>query len=195
MFWKLRYEIRLSCRHGVPYGRQAGREMAPSKANGPHAAGFILLLAAAFAPAVACAQQAVPRATAPRSAVADSKKSAPVPGGLPLKPVEVTHRLWNCTSVLLFAAVGVSRGLDYSSTLNLRRRGLNEILLTNSIVDNHALFAAIEVASTAASIGVSYLFYRTGHHKLERWTSIVHFSVAATGAARNYALEAPEPAP
>src|SRR5262245_27958823 len=43
---------------------------------------------------------------------------------------------------LLFAAVAASRGLDYSSTLNMRRRGRQEVLLTNDVVDNHAAFAA-----------------------------------------------------
>jgi len=79
--------------------------------------------------------------------------------------------------------------------MNLRRRGIDEVFLTNSVVDNHALFAGIEAAATGASIGVSYLFHRTGHHRLERWTSIVHFGVATAGAARNYALKTPHPGP
>jgi hypothetical protein len=89
----------------------------------------------------------------------------------------------------LFAAVGASRTLDYFSTLNMRRRGRQEILLTNDVVDNHAAFATIEAAGTAASIGASYLFHRYEHHKLERWTSIVHFGLATTGAVRNYCLK------
>jgi len=101
------------------------------------------------------------------------------------------HRFWDRKNDLLFAGVGAARALDFSSTLNLRRRGLDEILLTNSIVDNHPLFGGIEAAATAASIGASYLFHRTGHHRLERWTSIVHFGVALGGAARNYALKTP----
>jgi hypothetical protein len=106
---------------------------------------------------------------------------------------QTTHRFWDRTNDMWFAGVGAARGLDYASTLNLRRRGLDEILLTNSVVDNHPLFGGIEATATAASIGVSYLFHRTGHHRLERWTSIVHFSVAIGGAARNYALKTPHP--
>jgi len=106
-------------------------------------------------------------------------------------PSQTTHRFWDRTNDFWFAAVGAGRALDYASTLNLRRRGVDEIFLTNSIVDNHPLFAGIEAAATAASIGVSYLFHRTGHHQLERWTSIVHFGVATGGAARNYALKTP----
>jgi len=106
-------------------------------------------------------------------------------------PPQPPHHFWDRTNDLWFAAVGAGRGLDYASTLNLRRRGIDEIFLTNSIVDNHPLFAGIEAAGTAASIGLSYLFHRTGHHQLERWTSIVHFGVATGGAARNYALKTP----
>jgi hypothetical protein len=103
-----------------------------------------------------------------------------------------THRFWDRTNDWWFAGVGAARGLDYASTLNLRRRGVNEVFLTNSIVDNHPLFGGIEAAATGASIGVSYVFHRAGHHRLERWTSIVHFGVATVGAARNYALKTPQ---
>jgi hypothetical protein len=109
----------------------------------------------------------------------------------PLLPGE--HRFWDRENDWLFAAVGAGRGLDYASTLNLRRRGINEVFLTNSIVDNHPLFAGIEVAATAASIGVSYIFHRTRHHRLERWTSAIHAGVAVGGAIRNYALKTPHP--
>ena len=98
------------------------------------------------------------------------------------------HRFWDTTNDLLFAGVGAARTLDYFSTLNMRHRGRQEILLTNDIVDNHAAFAAIEAAGTGASIGVSYLFHHYGHHKLERATSIMHIGLATTGAVRNYCL-------
>ncbi|HUE42932.1 MAG TPA: hypothetical protein VMP12_05175 [Candidatus Sulfotelmatobacter sp.] len=104
------------------------------------------------------------------------------------------HRFWDTTNDLLFAGVGAARTLDYFSTLNMRRRGRQEILLTNDVVDNHAAFAVIEAAGTGASIGVSYLFHHYGHHKLERATSIVHIGLATTGAVRNYCLKTAHPA-
>jgi hypothetical protein len=99
------------------------------------------------------------------------------------------HRFWDKKNAWLFAGVGAARTMDYFSTLNLRRRGRQEILLTNDAVDNHAAFAAIEAAGTGVSIGASYLFHRYGHHKLERWTSIVHIGLATTGSVRNYCLK------
>ena len=103
------------------------------------------------------------------------------------------HHFWNRQNDLLFTAVGASRTLDYFSTLNFRRRGRDEVFLNNAIVDDHAAFAAIEAGGTALSIGVSYLFHHYHHHRLERWTSIVHAGAATSGAVRNYCLETAHP--
>jgi hypothetical protein len=110
-------------------------------------------------------------------------------------PVQTQHRFWDAENAWLFAGVGAARALDYSSTLNMRRRGRQEILLTNWTVDHHPLFAGIEAGGTALSIGASYLFHRTGHHQLERWLSAVHISVTAFGDVRNYSLQTAHPAP
>jgi len=130
----------------------------------------------------------------------DAKSAAPQTGmhetqTVPLKKNPApTHRFWDKQNIILFAGVGVARGLDYSSTLNLRRRGNNEVLLDNATVDNHAEFAAIEAATAAASAGLSAIWHYTGHHKLERWTSYVHIGVTLAGAGRNYALKTQHPA-
>ena len=89
---------------------------------------------------------------------------------------------------MLFAGVAAVRTLDYTSTQHFRSLGDHEVLLSNSIVDNKPLFAGIEVAGTALSIGAAYWLHRTGHHKLERWVSIVHIGVGAFGDAHNYSL-------
>jgi hypothetical protein len=125
---------------------------------------------------------------APDSKPATSVLAAPQPK--PEAPGKDEHRFWDKTNDWLFAGLAASRTLDYFSTLNMRRRGRQEILLTNDAVDNHAGFTAIEAAATGVSIGASYLFHRYGHHKLERWTSIVHIGLATTGALRNYSLKA-----
>jgi hypothetical protein len=102
---------------------------------------------------------------------------------------ELSHRFWDRENVLLFAGVAGSRALDYSSTLNMRRRGRQEILLSDWVVDHHGLFAGIEVSAAALSLGTSYALHRTGHHKLERWVSIAHIGVGTGGAVRNYCLQ------
>ena len=102
---------------------------------------------------------------------------------------EETHAFWDRKNILLFSGVAVMRGMDYASTRNFQARGRKEILLPQDVVNNSAGFAGLEAAATMTSVGVSYLFHRTGHHKLERWLSIAHLSVTAFGDARNYALE------
>jgi hypothetical protein len=101
------------------------------------------------------------------------------------------HRFWDKTNVALFAGVGGVRALDFTSTRYFRARGYNEGLLTNEIVDNGPLFASIEAAATTATIGVSYWFHRTGHHRLERWVCVVHIGVGVGVAARNYRVKGP----
>jgi hypothetical protein len=103
------------------------------------------------------------------------------------------HRFWDRTNILLFSGVAVFRGLDYASTRNFQARGRDEILLPDDVVDNSAGFAALEAAGTAASVGLSYLMHRAGHHKLERWVSVVHIGVAGFGVVRNYSLETKHP--
>jgi hypothetical protein len=149
----------------------------------------ILLLALAMLAATSkvCAQ------APPAEAQTASPIPVPAIGKEQIKEQSQGHRFWDKKNDWLFAGVGAARTFDYFSTLNLRRRGDQEILLTNDVVDNHAAFAAIEAAGTGVSIGAAYLFHRHGHHKLERWTSIVHFGLATTGAVRNYSLKTAHP--
>jgi hypothetical protein len=112
-----------------------------------------------------------------------------VPAPRPQPSRDDTHRFWDRTNDGLFAGVAASRTLDYFSTLNMRHRGRQEILLSNDAVDNHAAFAVIEAAGTGVSVGAAYLFHRYGHHKLERWTSVVHMGLATSGSVRNYCLK------
>jgi hypothetical protein len=125
----------------------------------------------------------------PQTPAEDIKPQGGQPQSSKTSILPVEHRFWDKENDLLFAGVAAARTLDYFSTLNMRRRGRQEIFLTNDAVDNHAGFAFIEAGATGVSIGASYLFHRSGHHKLERWTSIVHIGLATTGAVRNYSLK------
>jgi hypothetical protein len=98
------------------------------------------------------------------------------------------HSFWDRTNLSLFSGVILSRAADYASTRNMQARGREEVLLPDDVVNNSAGFIALESAGTAASVGLSYWMHRTGHHKLERWVSIVHIGVTGFGIARNYSL-------
>jgi len=103
------------------------------------------------------------------------------------------HRFWDRTNILLFSGVAVFRGLDYASTRNFQRRGRTEILIPDDVANNSAGFASLEAAATMTSVGISYIFHRTGHHKMERWLSIGHISVTGFGVAWNYSLKSKHP--
>jgi hypothetical protein len=115
----------------------------------------------------------------------DIPKSRSLPGN---------HAFWDRTNLLLFSGVAVFRGMDYASTRNFQARGRKEVLLAQDVVNNSAAFAGVEAAGAATSVGISYLFHRTGHHKMERWLSIAHISVTAVGVGWNYSLKTARPA-
>ena len=117
--------------------------------------------------------------------MAESRGSATEP---PPAPVP-RHRFWDRTNILLFSGVAVFRGLDYASTRNFQARGRGEVLIPDDVVNNSAGFAGLEAAGAATSVGLSYIFHRTGHHKIERWMSIGHISVTGFGVVWNYSLE------
>lgn len=151
---------------------------------------FLLFLIVLAAVRTACAQEAANQEPPYSSAAKEAPAAVQPQKENALHP----NRFWDKENCWLFAGVGASRTLDYFSTLNMRRRGRQEIFLTNDVVDNHAAFATIEAATTGVSIGASYLFHRYQHHKLERWTSFIHIGLATTGAVRNYCLKTAHPA-
>jgi len=108
-------------------------------------------------------------------------------------PANPAHRFWDRENILLFSGVAVFRGLDYASTRNFMARGRTEILIPDDVVNNSAGLASLEAAGAATSVGISYIFHRTGHHKMERWLSIGHISVTGFGVAWNYSLESKHP--
>ncbi len=105
------------------------------------------------------------------------------------QPAPPVHRFWDRENIWLFSGIAFTRGMDYASTRNFQARGRKEILLPQEVVDNSAGFASLEAAGTMTSIGISYVFHRTGHHALERWLSIGHIGVTAFGDIRNYSLK------
>ena len=133
-------------------------------------------------------------------AIAKAQESNPQGQDAPLSTLDQTpatkasaHKFWDRKNALLFSGVAVSRALDYTSTRNMLARGREEILIPDDVVNSPAGFPALEAAGAATSVGISYIFHRYGHHKLERWVSIVHIGVTSFGAAHNYALKSKHP--
>ena len=103
-------------------------------------------------------------------------------------PLAEIHHFWDWQNVTLFSGVAAARAFDYFSTAKFRQKHLKEWFFDDKTVDNRPLFATIEVVGTALSLGASYILHRTGHHRLERWASIIHISVATAGGIWNCTL-------
>jgi hypothetical protein len=154
---------------------------------------LVLVLTFLLAVPFACAQE-----SKGSTALVDAPSAVPNPTPAPVIPTTAeqappAHRFWDGKNVLLFSGVAAFRALDFASTKNFLARGRTEVLIPDDIVYNNAGFASLEAAATATSIGISYWFHRTGHHKMERWLSIAHLSVTAFGDAHNYALKTHRP--
>ena len=113
----------------------------------------------------------------------ESKAQAPNPESpsATAKTEPPVHKFWDRENAWLFTGVAASRALDYTSTRNMLGRGREELLIPDDVVNSRAGFPALEAAGAATSVGISYIFHRYGHHKMERWVSIVHIGVTTFG--------------
>lgn len=141
--------------------------------------------------AISLAQAQVPQGSV--SPLPDAPSTQAQKAASPPQPA--VHDFWDARNGWLFGGVAAMRAMDGISTRNFRARGRDEILLNNDVVDNAAAFSAIEAAGLGASIGLSYWLHHGGHHKAERWVSILHIGVAGFGVVRNYSLKSRHPAP
>jgi hypothetical protein len=106
----------------------------------------------------------------------------------PSEPQRSLHAFWDWQNAALFTGVAAARAFDFVSTRKFREKHLKEWLLDDKTVDNRPLFLTIEAAGTALSIGACYALHRMGHHRLERWASILHIGVATAGGIWNLTL-------
>ena len=143
---------------------------------------FVVILLAIFGFAFTPASYAQTETTQPPSVEPTS------PGAIKNEKPP-THKFWDKENGWLFAGVAASRALDYTSTKNMLGRGREELLIPDDVVFSEAGFPALEAAGAATSVGISYIFHRYHHHKLERWVSIVHIGVTTFGAVHNYSLK------
>ena len=94
------------------------------------------------------------------------------------KPLE--HRFWDRQNQTLFAMNAALAGADFWTTRrNLDHNGKELNPVTGLLSGSTPGLAANFTMETGGVIGVSYLFHKTGHHKLERMTSLVNLSASA----------------
>jgi hypothetical protein len=102
-------------------------------------------------------------------------------------PQEPSHRFWDRENRILFAAVAASSTADFAVTYSNLRNGGRELNPVTRLFSGSTAGLAVNFAGeTAGVIGLSYFFHKTGHHRLERITSMVN--VSASAAAVSYDL-------
>jgi hypothetical protein len=89
-------------------------------------------------------------------------------------PGETSHHFWDRENTILFSAVGAAATADFFATRdNLASGGRELNPVTRVFTSSTPLLAANFAFETAGVIGISYMFHKTGHHKLERLTSLL----------------------
>jgi len=92
------------------------------------------------------------------------------------------HRFWGKPNIALFAAATALSAADFAVTRANLQNGGTELNPVARVFGRSTPGLAMNFAGqTVCVIGVSYLFHKTGHHKLERITSLV--SIGGSGAA------------
>ena len=125
--------------------------------------------------------------SAPSAVAFDGESAvAPMPFVAVTQPVgrPEAHVFWDRPNRVLFAAVAAAATADFFTTrANLANGGreLNPVarIMSGSTPGLAANFAL----ETSASIGISYLFHKTGRHALERLTSVANISASAYAVA------------
>jgi hypothetical protein len=95
------------------------------------------------------------------------------------------HRFWDRENAVLFSAVGGMAAADFYVThANLASGGRELNPVTRIFAGSTPALATNFALETTGVMAVSYLFHKTGHHRLERATSL--FSLGSSSAAVAY---------
>jgi hypothetical protein len=94
------------------------------------------------------------------------------------------HHFWDRENRILFAAAGGLAAADFCVTrANLASGGKELNPMTRILSGSTPGLAANFAMETGGVIGASYLFHKTGHHKLERITMFVNIGGSAGAVA------------
>ena len=100
----------------------------------------------------------------------------------PIAPA--SHRFWDRENRTLFLAAGALAAADFCSTrANLASGGKELNPVTRVFAGSTPALAANFALETGGVVALSYLFHKTGHHRLERMTSFVNVSSSAGAVA------------
>jgi hypothetical protein len=106
----------------------------------------------------------------------------------PVEPVTLpeapSHKFWDRKNSVLFAATAALSTADFIATRNNLQNGGRELNPVSRVFAGSTAGLAVNFAGeTVGVIGVSYLFHRSGHHKLERAVTILNIGASATAVS------------
>ena len=102
----------------------------------------------------------------------------------PLPQIPTPHRFLDTENRILFTAVAGFCAADFAVTRsNLRNGGVELNPVTRIFSGSTGGLAVNFAGETAGVIGLSYLFHRTGHHRLERITPLANLGASAFAVA------------
>ncbi len=121
---------------------------------------------------------------------------APVPATQPVPTTLFTsrglaaeHKFWDKENRILFAASGAFSAADFAATrANLQRGGRDLNPVVRFFGPSTAGLAVNFAGETLGVIGVSYFFHRTGHHKIERFVTMVNIGSSAGAVSYDLAI-------
>jgi hypothetical protein len=119
----------------------------------------------------------------------ETAQPAPVVQALPTTPLpEVSnHKFWDRENQILFASVAAGAAADFAVThANLQAGGKELNPVAGFFAGSTTGLAVNFAGETAGSIGLSYIFHKTGHHKLERVVSFAN--IGGSAVAVGYGL-------
>jgi len=153
-----------------------------------------LLGSTAFAQAVSMAKlgdglpNSAPADSAPtNSGLASSGAVMASPVASPLPEAPRDHRFWDNENRALFATVAALSAADFAITrANLQSGGKELNPVTRLFTGSTAGLALNFAGETASIIGLSYYFHKTGHHQLERITSMLNIGASSFALAYDF---------
>jgi hypothetical protein len=148
--------------------------MIPGKSSGLLIAFVVVFLVLGICP-MSVAQGPLPDAPMPVPLIEHASAFVSLP-----QPMTSEHKFWDRENKLLFVTAAALNGADFAITRSNLQGGGRELNPVVRIFGRSTAGLAVNFAGeTAGVMSVSYFFHKTGHHKLERWVSIVNISSSA----------------
>jgi hypothetical protein len=99
-------------------------------------------------------------------------------------PEAPSHRFWDRENSVLFATSAASSTADFFVTRSNLQNGGQELNPVTRMFGSSTTGLAVNfIGENVAVMGISYMFHKTGHHKLERAVSMVNIGASTTAVS------------